>query len=224
MGRHRPRPRGSVRGAVNVLLELVLTLGVVLLLFVVYQAWITDIFANHRQHEVAEGLRDDWTQLTPTPVKPDLGEGFAFIHIPEFGGDWSRAIVEGTDADELETGPGHYVGTAMPGEVGNFAVAGHRVGTGSPFLDLDQLEVGDPVVIETVDTWYVYRVTSQEIVSPSDSSVIAAVPDQLDAAPTQAYLTMTTCHPKFSARKRLVVHALLAETITKADSPQEPEV
>ncbi len=59
---------------------------------------------------------------------------------------------------ELTKGPAHYGGTQLPGEVGNFAMAGHRVGKGEPFLNLDKLKAGDPVIVETATTWFVYRV------------------------------------------------------------------
>lgn len=223
-GRHRPPPRHVARHAVNAVLELVLTAGVVCLLFVVYQTWITDFAAGQRQEEVAESVREGWERSTPTSA-PDSGEGFAFIHIPELGDTWSRAVVEGVEKDDLQAGPGHYPNSAMPGEIGNFAVAGHRNGQGSPFVDLDELEVGDPVIIETADSWFVYRVTSNEIVPPSTSAAIRPVPDGgIDEEPTQAYLTLTTCHPEFSMRERLIVHALLEGTTSKADEPTGPAV
>jgi sortase A len=128
----------------------------------------------------------------------------------------------------------------MPGERGNLAIAGHRVGQGSPFLDLDQLRPGDPIVIETRTSWFVYRVLGdrttgaftgdpsgipgQEVVSPSATDVISPTPDAAPSAPaTGDYLTLTTCHPKFSARKRLVIHAVLDGTgYRKADAPNGP--
>jgi sortase A len=213
-----------IRRVVSGLSQLAVTIGVILLLFVVYQAWVTDIFAAHRQEQVSEELRDQWAQDPPVePAEPDLGDGVAFLHIPAFGTGWTRAVVQGVDPEELEAAPGHYPGSAMPGEIGNFAMAGHRVGTGSPFLELDTLGVGDPIVVETADTWFVYRVTESEVVAPTATEVVHPVPDgPADAIPTQSYLTITTCHPRFSARQRLVVHALLDVTVPKADSPDGP--
>jgi len=214
-----------IRKTISCLSQVAVTLGVVLLLFVVYQAWVSDLFADQRQEQVSQQLHDEWAQQPPAvPPSPDMGEGFAFLHIPRFGADWSRAIVEGVDADELSDGPGHYPGSAMPGQIGNFAMAGHRVGTGSPFLELDSLRPGDPVVVETVDTWFVYRVTTTEVVAPTAVSVVNAVPDgPSDAVPTEAYLTMTTCHPRFSARQRLVVHALLDRAVAKSADRDGPD-
>ncbi|MBJ7451709.1 MAG: class E sortase [Blastococcus sp.] len=217
MSRHRKPARGLADRLVTAGLELVLTAGALVLLFVVYQAYVTDWFADQRQDQVAEDLRDEW-QDGP-PAEPALGEAFLFLHIPRFGDDWNRAVLEGVDPDELSTGPGHYPDSALPGEIGNFALAGHRVGLGSPFLDNDKLGPGDPVVVETADTWFVYRVTGSEIVDPTDTSVVDY---PLAGEREGAWLTMTTCHPKFSNRERLVTHALLDSAVAKADEPQGP--
>ncbi len=237
------RTRGDlVRTGVRGVGQLLVTAGLVVLLFVVYEVWITDLTSDRKQDALSNELRQDWEGSDdPTvPTLPDggisevpLGQGFAFIRIPRFGADYVKVILEGTDEDELVEGPGHYVDSAMPGEQGNFALAGHRVGKGSPFLDLDQLQPGDPVVIETETTWFVYRVLGdddpngipgQQIVLPTDVSVIAPTPNgALDGPPSGAYLTLTTCHPKFSARERLIVHAVLdGQPIPKADAPDGP--
>ena len=211
-----------LRTIVRGLSELAVTAGAVLLLFVIYEVWVTDLLSDRAQDQVAEELREDWTSGTPD-APPDFGEAFAFVHIPRFGADWTRAVVEGTDPAELEEGPGHYVGSAMPGEQGNFAMAGHRVGRGSPFLALDVLEPGDPVVVETVDAWHVYRVTTTTVVDPRESSVVAPTPGgAANGAATGAFLTMTTCHPKFSTRERLVVHGELESSVGKAEAPDGP--
>lgn len=222
MSRHRkPAPRLANR-MVSAVLQLTLTAGVVVLLFVVYQAYVTDWFADRQQDQVAEDLRDVWDGPGPQQ-KPGFGQGIAFLHIPELGADWNRAVVEGITDEVLTAGPGHYPSSAMPGEVGNFAVAGHRVGDGAPFRELDELEVGDVVVVETVDSWFTYRVTSNEIVSPKESAVLRPVPGgALTDLPTQEYLTLTTCHPEFSAENRMIVHALLEQSVAKADEPQGP--
>ena len=202
--------------------QLAITIGAVMLLYVAYEIWITDLFSDQAQEQVSEELREEWSTPAPEP-EPDFGEAFAFLHIPRFGADWERAIVEGTDPDELEDGPGHYTGTAMPGEQGNFAMAGHRVGRGSPFIALDVLQPGDAVVVETVDTWHVYRVTTTRVVDPSESSVVAPTPGgPLNGEATGVVLTMTTCHPKFSTRERLVVHGALESSVPKAESPDGP--
>jgi sortase (surface protein transpeptidase) len=249
------RPAGAVEGAPapsrprdplwQVLVrgagELLVTAGLIMLLFVVYELYVTDLITGRTQDHLSQQIQHEWatTPAAPTAdlVAPPVGQPLAVLHIPRLGADYSRVILEGTSADQLAAGPGHYVGTAMPGQLGNLAVAGHRVGKGSPFLDADQLRPGDPIVVETADSWFVYRVLGdpatgdyrtdpsgvpgQEIVRPTDVAVIAPTPG--GAAATQAYLTLTTCHPKYSARQRLIVHALLdGGPISKADAPDGP--
>lgn len=213
-----------VRRLISGVSQLVLTAGVVGLLFLVYQVYVTDWFSDRQQERIADDLRDAWeAPAVPGREAPDFGEAFAFLHIPEFGTGWEpRAVIEGVDPDELTEGPGHYPGTALPGEFGNFSLAGHRVGLGSPFGALDELETGDALVVETVDMWFTYRVVEQDIVSPSDVSVVAPVPGDPEAYADNAYITLTTCHPKFSNRERLVVHGVLEQSASKADMPAGP--
>lgn len=116
----------------------------------------------------------------------------------------------------LQRGVGHYLETAMPGEIGNFAMAGHRTTYGKPFNRIAELRDGDVVLIETKDSYFVYRVTGHQIVPPTQVSVLLPVPDQPGAEPTAATLTMTSCHPEFSARERFIVHAELDATYPRA--------
>jgi sortase A len=240
-----------------------ITLGLVALLFVGYELWVTDVLADQRQDELTEEIRQQWedgptvsppegqaggapapesapeTAPPPAPISVGLGEPFAILHIPRLGEDYARVVVEGAAGVQLEQGPGHYLDTAMPGELGNFAVAGHRVGRGSPFLDLDQMRPGDPIVVETADYWYVYRVLGdpatgsftsdpsgipgQEIVRPTAVEVIAPTPGAPGAPATDAYLTLTTCHPKYSAEQRLIIHARLdGAPVSKVSAPDGP--
>ena len=116
-------------------------------------------------------------------------------------------------------GIGHYEGTAMPGGVGNFAVAGHRTTYAKPFNRIAELQVGDPLVVRTTDNiWYVYRVTStRDRRARRTSQVIAPVPGDPGATPTERMITLTTCHPMFSARERFIVHGVLDYWAPAAD-------
>ncbi|WP_344690515.1 class E sortase [Blastococcus jejuensis] len=253
------RRRDPVRTVARGVGQTLITFGLVALLFVVYELWVTDVLASREQDALAEELQDQWADAptvepaepapapapgtpapAPAPIDVGLGEPFAVLHIPRLGEDWSRVVVEGTAQIQLAQGPGHYLDTAMPGEPGNFALAGHRVGRGSPFLDLDLLRPGDPIVVETAGQWFVYRVLGdpatgdvtadasgipgQEIVRPTDVSVIAPTPGgPADGPATDAYLTLTTCHPKYSAEQRLIVHARLdGAPLDKSSAPQGP--
>jgi LPXTG-site transpeptidase (sortase) family protein len=116
-------------------------------------------------------------------------------------------VVQGVQPVDIRYAPGHYPDTALPGQIGNFSVAGHR----SPaiFWDLDRMQNGDKIVVETKSTYFVYTMTSREIVVPTALEVVAPVPDQPGVAPTKAMLTLTTCNPKYNNYQRLIVHAVL---------------
>ena len=220
--------------------ELLVTGGLVVLLFVVYEVHVTDWLTANRQDELAEELQATWAD-DPAQARPGVpGDAVAVLHIPRLGADYRRVVLEGTAEEQLAQGPGHYPGTALPGEQGNLAVAGHRVGKGSPFLELDLLRPGDPIVVETADSWFVYRVLGdagtgeftgdpsgipgQQIVAPTAVEVISPTPGAGRTEPaTGAYLTLTTCHPRFSAEQRLIVHAELdGAALPKAGNPDGP--
>ena len=177
----RPRTAGDhVRTVVRGIGQTLITLGVVVLLFVVYEIWITDIFSAQKQKAATAALEERWVQdqvqqtevvtvtdpnqLIVDPATRERryqvldGEGFAKISIPAFGPDYHYTIISGTNPDELTTGPGHYPDSQYPGEQGNFAIAGHRVSKGSPFNALDALNSCDAIIIETQHDWFVYRV------------------------------------------------------------------
>lgn len=151
--------------------ELLLTCGVVLLLFIGYEVWVSNLFADRKQAQVREQLTTAW-ERGQDPLKGEdrlhlpvgkqvvlpAGQGFANLYIPAFGKDFARTIVQGTSDSDLDAGPGHYVSSQLPGQLGNFAVAGHRVGKGQPFLNLDTLRPGDKIVVQTAANWYVYAV------------------------------------------------------------------
>lgn len=211
-----------MRRLVRALSALAVVAGVGVLLLVAAQVWGSDVAADRAQDRVADELREEWS-APGAPPEPVPGGAFAFLHVPRLGEGWTRAVVEGVDPAHLEAGPGHYPGTAQPGAVGNFAVAGHRVGEGSPFLDLDAVRPGDAVVVETASAWHVYRVTTTTVVAPTETWVVAPTPGgPPDGPATGAFLTLTTCHPEFSDRQRLVVHGELESTVAKAADPDGP--
>lgn len=224
--------------------QTLITAGVVVLLFVVYEVYITNFYAHRAQHRVHTALEQQWEQGTDVLALPQSelrkldGHGIANLYIPRFGTDYAWTVVEGTNDADLEKGPGHYPNSQLPGQPGDFAVAGHRVGKGEPFLNLDKLKAGDAVVVETQTTWFVYcvigagpdnrscspgargsslsnmdanKVPGREIVSPSAGQVVLPVPNDPGASKPYrtGYLTMTTCHPKFTANQRMIVHAVL---------------
>jgi sortase A len=124
---------------------------------------------------------------------PRDGEAFAVLRVPRFGREFTPVIVEGISQKALEKGPGHFPETALPGEPGNFAVAGHRTGWGQPFNKLPELRKGDTIDIEWKRTTYTYRVTHSKVVEPSDVGVLLPVPGKPGARPDKARITLITC-------------------------------
>ena len=226
----RGRPRhGVVSTFVGVLGELLITLGVLLGLFVVWQLWWTDVQAGREHAQILASLEwpeppaaapvDDPTGLQPREARPPAidepreGSVFAKLYVPRFGEGYVQPIAAGVDKATIldRIGIGHYPGTAMPGELGNFATAGHRTTYGKPYHQVAELKKGDPLVVRTEKTWYVYRVTGSQIVYPGQVEVIAPVPGTKPGEPlpklTERYMTLTACHPMYSAAQRFVVHA-----------------
>jgi sortase A len=255
-----PRRDGGPAGrAVRTIGEVLITAGLVVLLFVVYELYVTDWFSEGKQAAASTGLDDDWANGRQLHSELIDGKAFARMYVPSFGTDYHFTIQEGVGPASLEIGPGHYKGTALPGEPGNFAVAGHRVGKGAPFNDLDLLNSCDAVVVETATDFFVYRVlphdeemagwaagkgrqpqcakvgtlrepnapdggaygetSGRKIVNPNRGDAVAPVPyrpvDLLPKASQVSLLTLTTCHPQFSDRQRLIVHAVLTQQFRK---------
>ncbi|GAB3076568.1 class E sortase [Corynebacterium aquatimens] len=145
----------------QVLGEVFITVGVIFLLFAFYEAYWTNIKSGLLQNDAQSQLAKEWENPREKRA-PALGDAFAKLYIPTFGADYQFAILEGTTEDVLVAGPGRYQTTQMPGERGNFAVAGHRVGKGAPFNDLGQLRSCDAIVVETKTEWLTYRVLPME--------------------------------------------------------------
>ena len=132
--------------------------------------------------------------------QPERGQAFAILSIPKIdklSDGWT--IVEGVARSQLKTGAGHYPATPLPGQPGNSSIAGHRTTYGAPFYDLEVLEPGDTIEVETALGVSIYEVRETVIVRPTEIWVTQDRPG--------AWLTLTTCHPKLSSRQRLVVFA-----------------
>ncbi len=212
----------ATRWALGLTGDLFVTAGVLLLLFVGWQLWWTDVAANRVQDDTVHSLVRDFSagatgvEANQTPAAVPFGKAFAIVRVPRLGEDYARPVLEGTTHDVLAGGIGHYPGTAGPGAVGNFAVAGHRTTYGRPLHDIDRLREGDTVVVETRTQFHVYAVRRHAIVAPTDVEVIAPVPEQAGAEPTRGWLTMTACHPKYSAAQRYIVFAELEKSYPRA--------
>lgn len=138
--------------------------------------------------------------VTATRAEPFLpGDPIARLEMPSIGTD--HIVVAGIGVEELRLGPGHFPDTPLPGQLGNAAIAGHRTTYGQPFHDVDRLVVGDDIVVTTEAGRFTYVVDDIAIVLPSDYQVVSTV-DR-----SRATLTLTSCHPKWSAAQRIIVHA-----------------
>lgn len=201
--------------------------GALILLYLAYLLFYTNLTTDQAQDallddwqaeygtlpgegEVAAGPTED-VEETP-PVDP--GEAYAAIWFERPGSDEPIVrdgplfVVEGVTLEHLKRGPGHYPGTAAPGHEGNFAVSGHRTTYGAPFYHLDQLQEGDEIhVVDRQQRKWVYVVKRQEVVAPTALWVIGEDPLE-NGVPT---MTLTTCHPRFSAAQRLIVFAELRD-------------
>ncbi|MBE6484794.1 MAG: class E sortase [Actinomycetaceae bacterium] len=236
----RQRPARKKRSlfwrALGVLGELLITAGIVVGLFVVWQLWWTDVVAKQEQAAAIEEIQEDWGEApvkigTPryddppaVPHPTEEGALIGLMHIPRFGVDYVDTIREGVGLKTvLDTGAfGHYPDTAYPGEIGNFATAAHRQTYGAPMRDVDQLQVDDAIIVETEDAYLIYKVSDSYIVEPSQGEVVAPVPGDLEAEATERYLTITTCHPPFVSDKRWVIHAKYDHWVARDDGiPEE---
>ncbi|MFF9866508.1 class E sortase [Streptomyces sp. NPDC013953] len=196
--------------------ELFITFGVVMLLFVTYQLWWTNVRAGLEADKAKKGIEEAWAEgRKPGAFEP--GQGFAIMYIPKL--DVVVPIAEGIDKEKvLDRGMvGHYaegaLKTAMPSDKqGNFSVAGHRNTHGEPFRYINRLVPGDPIVVETQDAYYTYEMHSiLPQTPPSNISVIQPVPQGSGFSKPGRYITLTTCTPEFTSTYRMIVWGKMVE-------------
>ncbi|WP_031043567.1 class E sortase [Streptomyces sp. NRRL F-5650] len=213
----RARKPGAAVIASRVMGELFITTGVLMLLFVTYQLWWTNVRAHAQADRAASSLQDDWANGKRNPGTFEPGQGFALLHIPKL--DVVVPIAEGISSKKvLDRGMvGHYseggLKTAMPdARTGNFGLAGHRNTHGEPFRYINKLEPGDPIVVETQDKYFVYKMASiLPVTSPSNISVLDPVPKQSGFKGPGRYITLTTCTPEFTSKYRMIVWGKMVE-------------
>ncbi|MCI2267103.1 class E sortase [Sediminivirga luteola] len=227
------QPLGPVRATVRTFGELCITAGLVLILFVVWQLWWTDIDANRDNRQLAQELTQEWDRdADRPPADPDTpfvaepvaeNSAFGLMYVPRFGDDYFRTIAEGVSMEPVlnRMGVGRYPTSAMPGEVGNFAVAGHRVTYGKPLNLIAELRPGDEIVVQTADGFYTYTFRNFDIVLPDEVEVLAPVPGMPDYQGKDRIMTLTACNPMFSARERYIAYAELTDWRPAEDGPPE---
>ncbi|MER5440359.1 class E sortase [Streptomyces sp. NPDC002790] len=197
--------------------EVFISLGVLMLLFVTYQLWWSNIRAHDIAGSARHSLEDDWANGKRKPGAFEPGQGFAILYIPKL--DVVVPIAEGISKPQvLDKGMvGHYdkdsIPTAMPdAKKGNFAVAGHRNTHGEPFRFINRLEPGDPIVVETQDKYYVYKMASiLPQTMPSNTAVLNPIPAGSGFTKAGRYITLTTCTPEFTSTYRMIVWGKMVE-------------
>lgn len=237
---HRARATLGSRKFREVLSDILITIGALVVVFYVWYVWLGDVIAGAQQDKAAAELSQTWeekvagitefdrdsggsrgAQRSPAPPVLEVAPAnaaFATMIIPRFGSGFERTIAESVDVKKVlndpNTGVGHYVSSEQLGAIGNFALAGHRTTFGAPFGDVDKLRVGDRIYIETKKGWYVYRFRNVEWVYPTQAEVLNAVP-HLEIAAKDRILTMTSCHPKLSAAERIISYSVFESFVPR---------
>ena len=233
----------TVIGAVG---RVLVTVGLLILLFVAYQLWGTGIYEARAQSDLKSQFNRDLARqgsqsttttsgatsttaptattapatLSPAPAD---GDPVGVIKIDKIGVD--KVVVEGTSVPDLRKGPGHYTGSPLPGQLGNAAIAGHRTTYGAPFGDLDQLAPNDTISVRTLTGTWNYKVLPDYpiAVKPNQTEVLDPTIDPATGQPL-ATLTLTTCEPKYQATERLVVKAKLTSSQTPLPGPDRTKL
>lgn len=226
MQRRQPSAGNRIAGFFG---ELLITLGILLMLYVVWELWWTNIDSAQAQKEVTANLvqelgdvkvpeineeEEEEKDYGPAPVTELVpGETFGIMYFPRFGANGSHhPVTYGVEDHVIDNlGIGHYPTTQQPGELGNFAVAAHRQTHGQVFWDIDKLQDGDKIYLQTAEGYYTYTWYATEIVAPSNGGVLLPTPHQWGVEPTKSILTMTTCHPKYSTRQRMIAYSELTD-------------
>ena len=235
----------AVRTVVGVVGELLITAGLVIMLYVVWTLYWVGTIEGGKQADVVAAMEQQFALTAPaggatggpTPTGapsvmavPPIGQVYAILRIPRLGSGWAKPVYEGVGLDVLAKGLGHYPASDQPGEVGNVAIAGHRAGHGNPLIDIDAIRDGDRLIIETREGWFVYRVQRHKIVPPADWAVVdeagpraVALGERLGDRYEQAIVETLLGHGEFYrgnlARSVRRYHAL-AETARAAGNRQ----
>lgn len=232
--------REFVDRAIGVAGETLITAGLFVLLFLGWHVWFNDLVQGAAQDKASASLSQQW-QITAKPdtefdravgtsdgafvsAKPPIIETvkdaapFATLIIPRFGDRYVRTIAETVDVatvlNNTATSVGHYPTSNRLGEIGNFAIAGHRTTYGAAFGWVDNLRLGDRIYVETEEGWFIYRFRNIEFVYPTEVAVINPVPQTIIAA-KERILTITTCHPKLSAAERFVAYSVFESFVPR---------
>lgn len=241
--------RAPFRVAAVVFGELLILLGVVAGSFVAYQLIGSNIVSSIEGQRVADELVRSWETvddqelpeleqqsndalgsleqssearpLAAGQTETEALDAFGLVYIPRLKSDvWGIPLMEDVSDRSLALGIGHYSSTALPGELGNFAIAGHRATFGEPFAQIERLRPGDEVIIRTESSWHVYHLVTDRIVQPNENWVLSAVPVIPELSGTPSVLTITTCEPRFNSTERWIWFGELIESRAVFSTPE----
>ena len=206
----KTKSRKSAR-VMLVLSDLLITFAIFAIMYAGYQTVWSAYVSKQSVAETKAEVELKWAD--DPAAEPELHKGFALIYIPRLKDKvWELPITRGVDPEDLMSGLGHYPETAMPGEKGNFALAGHRSTYGEPLANIDQLRQDDEVIIQTAGNWYVYKLVLDEIVEPDAMWVLDPNPGGIvNKTGVEEMITLTTCDPRWGSTHRWIWWGVLTE-------------
>lgn len=227
-------PRGRSRGGRLTLMAglAMMLVGLGLIGYVGWQLFGTTYVSQQAQRDLVEQLERDWAAEPRDTVagenlaakEVDGPSGPAILRIPALGRDYAVPILPDVEEDTLTEGLGHFPETAGPGEIGNYALAGHRITHGEPFRRLPELRPGDRVIVDTRDTRYVYELLTDPndlVVDFTQVWVVDPVPTNPDGGvqppqdDEQRLITLTTCSELFHTDNRMIAFGELVRTVDR---------
>ena len=215
----RRRRPGRLRRWFGIFLVLA---GLGFLAFIAWQYFGTNVVSKQKQAEVRKVMAEDWGKGLD-------GDAIGLLRVERFGKDYEVPIVKGFSDDDFKRGVGWYEKGAMPGEIGNFVIAAHRVTNGEPFRDFLELRKDDDIIVETRTRIYTYELRDDGDALRVDFTQgwpLQPVPDPAlrGEQPTEAVLTMLTCAELFRTRDRSVVFGDLVDIVDKSDPERQVEL
>jgi sortase A len=197
----------------NALSDALITFAVFAIMFAGYQTVWSMYVSQSNISEAKAEIELKWTQAPE--AEPEIHKGFALIYIPRLKDKvWELPVTRGVDSEDLMAGLGHYPDNALPGEKGNFAMAGHRATYSEPLANIDQLQQDDEVIVQTATNWYIYKLVLDEIVDPDAKWVLDENPGGIvNKTGVEEMITLTTCHPRWGSAERWIWWGVLTEVL-----------
>lgn len=210
-----------------------MTASLLVFLYLIYNAWFTNVSASVKTQSLAAQIEHDFEELAKSPltvsepirtaqVDAVAVDAIGLVYIPRLKAQvWGLPLVQGIDHRSLSLGIGHYPSTNLPGEAGNFAIAGHRATNGEPFAYFENLQKGDSVFVRTSTNWFEYQLFEDQIVQETETWVLADSPRGLSLDEGTPLITLTTCDPRWNSYQRWAWWGKLVNTYPADQKPLE---